>query len=376
MLQRIGLSLAAVMVLLWAADAQAGIRHGCRACCAPCVTYAACGCGGADCGGCAPVEVAPVQPTYVERTVYVPEMVTEMRKVQVCEYKNEVRERRFTVYRQVPEIKKVTEEYTVMTTENRVRKESYVVAKPVYKEVPQNYTVMVPYQEKRTGTRTVCRTVQETRVRTVCEDQGHYEDRVYSKTIGGGCYSMSSGCNSGCNSACGGCHSHRRCRRSCGGCGGCGSSYSGCGDCVTYTPPTVCNYVQKVWVPNIVNREVPYVVNRMVPAQENFEYMVTLCRPEVRTRMIKVCEYVKEQHERDVPYTVCVPVKQSRTVDVTTYRSVPEEKVEKYTVAVPYTVEKEVPVTVCRMIEKKITVPVYPCGPSPCAQPCGKPCCK
>lgn len=369
MLQRCGVLLAALLLLAFAASAEAGIRHGCRACCAPCVTYAGCGCG-----DCAPAVVAaPVQPTYVERTIYVPEMVTETRKVQVCEYTNETRERRFTVYRQVPEVKQVTEDYTVMTTENRVRRETYVVAKPVYREVAQNYTVMVPYQEKRVGTRTVCRTVQETRVRTVCEDQGHYEDRVYQKTIGGGCYSMSYGSGYGCGSGCGGCHSHRRCRRSCGGCGGCGG-YGGCGDCVTvYQPPQVCNYVQKVWVPNVVTKEIPYVVNRVVPAQEQFEYMVTLCRPEVRTRNIRVCEYVNERRERDVPYTVCVPVKKSRVVNVTTYRSVPEEKVENYVVAVPHMVEKEVPVTVCRMVEKKITVPVYPCG-QPCA-PVVPPCC-
>ena len=66
-------------------------------------------------------------------------------------------------------------EYTVCKPvwETRTRSIPYTVCKPVITEREESYTVQVPVQEKRTGTRTVCKQVQVPETRTVCEDQGH-----------------------------------------------------------------------------------------------------------------------------------------------------------------------------------------------------------
>jgi len=181
---------------------------------------------------------------------------------------------------------------------------------------------------------------------------------------------------------------------SCGyGCGtGCYSDGNTCNTC-----QTSCSY--KVWVPNMVKQLVPYTVCETTCVEVPYEYNVTLCRPETRTRMVKtcsyapeqrtctvkvcgyvpeqrsctvkVCEYTTEQRSREVPYFECVPVQKQGVREVCTYNCVPHSKVETYTVCVPVCVEKQVEVKRCRMVCQ--TVPVnnrQTCGTSGCAT-CG-----
>jgi hypothetical protein len=90
-----------------------------------------------------------------------------------------------------------------------------------------------------------------------------------------------------------------------------------------------------------------------------YEYTVTLCRPETRTRTVTFCEYVPEQRTQEVQYTVCVPEQRVATHQVTICRTVAEQRTRQVTVMVPYTEQQEVPVQVCRMVPKTITVPVH-----------------
>ncbi len=117
------------------------------------------------------------------------------------------------------------------------------------------------------------------------------------------------------------------------------------------------------WVPNIVKREVEYTCMQAQMEDVPYEYTVTLCRPETRTRTVQVCDMVREQKTKEVQYTVCVPQTKTGTRQVTVCKTVPEEKTCTYTVNVPHTVQKEIQVKVCRMVPKEITcrVPVKPC---------------
>jgi hypothetical protein len=131
---------------------------------------------------------------------------------------------------------------------------------------------------------------------------------------------------------------------------------SGCGDCAqTYT----C--MRRCWVPKPVTREVAYTVMRPKMEEVPYTYTVTVCRPETRTKDVQVCHFVAEQQTRQVQYRVCVPQQMTGTREVTTCRMVPEQKTATYTVQVPETVQREVSVQVCRMVPKTITcrVPVY-----------------
>jgi hypothetical protein len=309
----------------------------------PAVPAQGAGCG---CSAC----TSWCEPAYelVERTIYVPTMVSERRSVQVTECRLETRQRTVTIHRSVPETKQVNETYVVMVPEVRSRTETYVVQKPVWREVDRTVTVRVPHPEQRQGVRQVCRQVQVEEMRTVCRDQGQWEEVA---------------CDGGCAPAYGCCGICRRRLFACGTCGGCGAGNgcgydAGCGG-------AVAAHTHRVWRPNIVTEQVPVKVWRSQIVDEPYEYTTTVYRPEQRTERIKVCDYVPEEQTRDVRYTVCMPKQMTRVRNVTTYRVVSEPRVESYTVKVPYPVTKEVNVMVCKMVPKTVTcrVPIsVPCG--------------
>jgi len=314
MLRNMMFALPAVVVLLAASHVQAG-----------------CACGGeavavegqaSDC--CSPCS------GYVEKEVMCPTWTTETRKCMVTEYKQEQREKTYTVYTRVPETKQVEQTYTVMVPETRTKTVTYTVRKPVYSTVEKTYTVMVPQQETRKGTRTVCKPVMVEETRKVCEDQGHWETKTE-----------------------------------------CVCCVDRCGCPQT---KTVC---KKVWVPNVVEKEVTVKCCKMEQVQEEYEYCVTVCKPEERTCQVKKCEWVCEEKTKECQYTVCVPQQKTRVCNVTTCKCVPVEKTCTYTVCVPVQVEKEVQVRVCKMVPKTIQVPcAQPCCQPSCEPSCCEPCCK
>ncbi len=290
---------------------------------------------------------------YVEKTIYCPTWVTETRKVKCCEYRTEERQREVTTYKRVTETRIAKKTVVDMVPETRTRTCSYTVRKPVWKDVTEQYqvcvpvvseveqkcTVMVPHQETRSGTRTVCRRVPVTTKKVVCVDEGCWQRQTVEVP----------------------CRPKLKHRRGC-GCDSC------CEPCEVPTR-TVC---RRVWVPNIVQKEVECTSYKMVAEQVPCEYTVTVCKPETRTRMVKVCSYKTElrtrtvprctyeleQKTRDICYTVCIAKPRQVEVPITCCRNVPETSMQTYTVCVPVEVEKEVEVCVCKMVPKTVKVPV------------------
>jgi hypothetical protein len=264
---------------------------------------------------CAPATCAP-KVQYVQKTILCPTTVMESRVVTVTECRPEVRQRKVMVCQQVPETKTVQRTCQIMVPETRKRTEKYMVCKPVMREETRQYTVMVPHTETRQGTRQVCKMVAVKEKRVVCEDQGHWEQRV-------------------CKMAC-------------------------CASAATCCPVrTYC-----CWVPQVVQKETEVTCRKPVMVTEPCTYTVNVCKPEQRTCKVQVCDYTQEEATREVCYTVCVPKTITRTECVTTCKTVQVEKVCNYTVMVPHQVQKTVCVPVCKMVPKTITVPV--CCPQPC----------
>lgn len=288
--------LATVGLLAVGSSAQAFGGHK-KACCEP-----ACG----------------VEYQTVEKTVMVPTTVTEKRKVMVTECKEETRDKVVVCYQNVPETKEVERTVCVMVPEQRTKQVKTVVCKPVWTEQERTCTVMVPTKETREGTRKVCRMEQSKETRTVCVDEGCWQE--------------------------------------------------------TCDPCTGC--VKKCWVAKPTQKQVEVTVCKPVMTEEKFTYTVTVCKPEQRTSKVKVCTYQKEEQVKDVTYTVCVPQQKVVKSTVTVCKCVKTEKTIQVKVLVPHQVEKEIDVQVCKMVPKTITCKVaVPVTCAPACEAAPAPCC-
>jgi len=372
-------------MLLATTSADAGRRRACRLWNYGCGDY---GCyDEATCSPCGLPLESCCEPAYqdVECTVMVPQTVYETRRVVTTQYKPEVRQRTVTVYRQVPRVVTRQVQYTVCDRVQRERTVPYVTCRPVYEEkqvpytycepvyeqrtatrtvhrpvyedVQREYTVMVPHTEWHTGVRKVCQMQEVTQTRTVCVDQGHWEEQCVSSPCGPACGPGGDCC-------------HMACR------------------------PMTC----RVWRPNLVEKQVPYTVCRPVYVDQEYRYCTTSYKPETRTctqrvcrhvpeeveynytvcrmvqrqaeRTVRVCRYVQETHERVVHYTELVPRTETREEQYTVYDCVPEERTVDYTVCVPVPVEREVKVAVCKMVPqtvvRRVPVPCNTCNTGGC----------
>jgi hypothetical protein len=357
-------------------------------------------------------QVPETQTVTDQYTIQVPETRVRTENYTVCKPVTRDVTRQYTVNvpyqetrqatRRVCKYVAVQQPVTVNVPETRMKTVTCTVLKPVVKQQTQTYTVNVPYTETREGTRKVCRWTPVNETRMVCQDQGHFECVQVAVPSCGDCCAPS-------------CCGHRGLfRRRC--------CYEPA--CAAPCGPPAC-VTKQVWVPNLVQKQVTttvmrpqmvdekysYLVNlcraeqrtrtcnvvEQVPetqsrqvaytvcvpktqmvtvnqpqwSEESYSYVVNLCRPEVRTQVVQVQDFVREQQSRQVSYTVCVPKVQTRQRQVTVYKCVPVQKTETFQVQVPYTVEKLVPATVCRMVPKtvKCYMPVAPaaCGPAGCA---------
>ena len=338
----------------------------------------------------------------VERTVLVPTWTTETRTVTATECRPETRERTVTVFKQVPETKTVERTCTVMVPETRTKQVSYCVNVPTTREVTEEYTVrvprfenvsreyqvrvpvwseeqreytvLVPHRETREGTRRVVQCVPVKKTRTVCRDRGHWEEQP-ADCCGASCGQTA--CATPCCEAdpCGCCESRRSARRA--------------KVASRRALRKSCCEPSKVWVPNIVREEVEVTVLKRECVDQPFTYAVTVCKPETRTRTVKLCSFTcetrtatqrvchwdnetrtrtrqitecnLETRTKDVNYTVCVPKTETRTEEVTVLKCVPEDKTVQFTVMVPHQVEREVQVRVCKMVPKTIQTQVRTC---------------
>ncbi len=345
---------------------------------------------------CAPVATAPrYEERTVERTVMVPKLVNETRKVREVEYKRVPKEREVTVYETRPRVRTVEQRRQIMEPVTRTRKERYTVMKPVvtreqrevvvsvpervrktayrtelrteYRTVPQEYTEMVPTRVRRTANRTETRSVPITRTRQVSQNSGYWTTRQVAvqqpltQTVAATSVGAATGMGGGC----------------------CGCVPVSCGCQTQYL-------TQQVYVPRTVQCQQNYTEMQQQTVQVPYEYEEVTYKPvrkqrmvrQHRTRQVKVpYEYtevvyrdrkemrteqvermVEQERERTIRFTEMVPKTRIENVKVTEYESVPVQKRETYTALVPTEIERDVTVQVYkdtpRRVTERIRVPV------------------
>jgi hypothetical protein len=312
------------------------------------------------CGSCCtPQPCCQPQPCYqtVQRTVMVPTWETQTQTIQVTRCKPETKQMTYTCYKTVPVVKQIQQQYTVMVPQVQQRTVTYTVCRQEMKSMTRQCTVMVPVQQTRSGTRQVCTMVPVTMTRTVCVDQGHWETvsccgapvEMPAAPVPTAPAPVPQAKQSGKTPAL-----QVSLRRSMVRGGGC-CAPTCCAPCA----PT-CG-TQQVWVPKIVQQQIPYTCMKPQISQVPYTYTVTVCQPKVQTFTEQYAVMVPEQQTKTVSCTVCVPKVESRTVDVCSYQTVPEKRTVNCTTMVPYTENQQIQVRVCKMVPKTITCQVPAC---------------
>ena len=329
------------------------------------------------------------EPRYetVERTVMVPKLVEEKRKVKEIKYAEVKRERDVTVYETRPFERTVAQREQVWEPVTRERKEQYTVMKPVvenvrrevivsvpervrrtstrteyrpeYRNRVEEYTVKVPQRVRKTASRKVCTTVPVTQMQTVTQRSGHWEtqqvavNRPLMSTVAATTVSAASGM---------------------GGCSPCVPVSCGCQTAYmtrqVFVPETVSvqrpvtryqtamvdqPYSYDELTYQSVKRQRTVRVEHMRAVQVPFEYEEVVYRDKKEYRSERVQRMVEQRRERTVQYTEMVPRTKVRNVKVTEYREVPTKRRETYTALVPREVEREVTVQVYRDTPTKVT---------------------
>lgn len=337
---------------------------------------------------CSPVVVAPrYEERTVERTVMVPKLVDEKRKVREIEYRTVERERDVTVYEVRPRTRTVQEKHEVLEPVTRTRKEQYTVLKPVtekvrrevtvsvpvevqrtgyrteyrpeYRNVVENYDVIVPKRVRRKATQTVSRMVPVQRTRTVRHNGGYWAtqqvavERPITAMVAATSVSAASG-------------------------------IGGCSPCVPVSCGCQTEYMaRQVFVPQTVERQQPYTTWQPQLVEVPFEYDQVVYQRERRQRTVRherlravkvpveytevvyrdkkdfiterVERLVEEPRERTIRYTELVPRTKVENVRVTEYEEVPVKKRETYTALVPREVEREITVQVYKDTPTRVT---------------------
>jgi hypothetical protein len=118
---------------------------------------------------------------------------------------------------------------------------------------------------------------------------------------------------------------------------------------------------ERVWVPEVIKKQVPVTTWRPEYTQVPFEYPVHLTRLESRPITRTVARPRFETKEREIHYTVPVTTYVEREVPRTVCRPVVEEQVVHYTDYVSTPVERTITVPVCTLVPKTITYTIRPC---------------
>ncbi len=420
------------------------------------------------------IMTAKTESKTIEYEVLIPETSQKTVDVTVSvPVWNEVAEN-YTI--KVPTVVDVQETYTVKVPNLRDEPFTYTVQVPTPEKVMRTHTVTnsIPVTKTRTVQRQVPRTSMKTVQKdyghweTVIDEVGSAAVSQPCSTSGpvvatgivtmGGCGSANSynsigncgtrakrlSCGSTCGKSCGcgrsgvgcgstqgGCGLSSGCGNGCGVAGSMGSGYrvvetGSCGIAnatisIASQPMTQCGSgivsapatrSRQVWVPNIVNEEVPVIVNDTVneeiaftvyeqqSQQLQYEHTQIAYRPETRTGTKKVVDYVDEQRTRtrkqveyrdetrtrvrkelsykqevktetypvvnyrtekrtkDISFTVQVPEVQAEPYTTTRYEQIAEDVVEEYTIKVPVPSYREVQVQVCKMVPKLVPVTI------------------
>lgn len=105
-------------------------------------------------------------------------------------------------------------------------------------------------------------------------------------------------------------------------------------------------------------RLVPGTCDKYETVEVPYECKVTVCRPEPRTRMVKVWSTQKEERVVAHPYCTIEPRVIVKPYTVKECQWQKFIRTEPYEETVPYTVERQVRVKVCRMVPQTVRVPV------------------
>ena len=260
------------------------------------------------CDTCAVPAAPACQAPPAECTVWVPQIVFENRTITVARYRHETRERMVLVSRDVPVIKNIEEEYTVMVPQTRTRTIEDTINHPQFHDIVLRKTNMTPQIEARQSTRTVCKLVSFQEEKTVYDlvnqcDQSTNTAPPTSQTVAIPADPTNPG-----------------------GCATCGQP--------------ACSTCKQVTVP----RKITTTCTKPVNEQETVQYPVTRLQPSAQLQNVSYYEFQPEYVTHEEQYTVQVPEKRVRTRQVSEMRTVTEQKPEKYTVLIPYHEKVQVPV--------------------------------
>ncbi|HEX5106095.1 MAG TPA: hypothetical protein VFV87_19885 [Pirellulaceae bacterium] len=254
---------------------------------------------------------APAAPPAATKTILVPHISYKTVTVPVVVFKPQVQQKTITVQRAVPEQRQVTRMVPVMEPQVRTFTETIPICRMTYEDVPARIQVMVPHLETREGTRTVCKPVLVQESRTVCRDAGDWQDKTVIDAHG-------------------------------------------------------CRQVCRVWVPNIVQEQVPVTVCKMQLTEVPFRFQALVCRPEVKNVVRRVCKPLYETQTREVTCTICVPRLVEKQFIEVVCRYEPAEQVVNCVVPVAVTEQRQIQVPVCTLVQKEVTCPAPSCGPTCC----------
>ena len=151
----------------------------------------------------------------------------------------------------VPETQMVSCTSTVVVPERRTAQQTFTTCRMTFETASRQVTVMVPQMETRQGTRTICQPVAEQVMQTVCKDAGQWQTQSYVDRCG-------------------------------------------------------CTQTCQIWMPNIVTEQVPVTVYKPQFVQEQFQYQVSVCRPQQQTINEQIAKPVYETQTREVSYFVPV----------------------------------------------------------------------
>jgi hypothetical protein len=127
-----------------------------------------------------------------------------------------------------------------------------------------------------------------------------------------------------------------------------------------------CVRACRVWVPSIVEKQVPVTVCRPETVEVPYTYPVTVCRPEERQITRSIPRPTYETKTREIHYTVPVTSYVERQVPRTVCKPVTEDQVVTYTEMVTEPVERTITVPVCTLVPKTVTCTVGCSGCGAC----------
>jgi hypothetical protein len=281
----------------------------------------------AQCCDTCPQPAPACQPPPVACTVWVPQIVFENRTITVAKYRHETHERMVLVSREVPVIKNIEEEYTVMVPQTRTRQVEDTINHPLYHDIELRKTDMTPQIEARQATHTVCKLVSFQEEKTVYDTVNRCDQNI-SATPSPTAQNAPPPADPA-------------------------SAPAGCTTCAQ----AACTTCKQITVP----RTITTTCTKPVQEQETVQYPVTRMQPSAQIQNVSYYVFKPEYVTHDEQYTVQVPEKRTRTRQVTETRTITEEKPEKYTLLVPYHEKVQVPCPVLRCVPKQITLPAPTC---------------